>query len=358
MATKKKAWTDLLGTTGTETAGDVGAASDGPKEPPATVLMHTIVGNPENPRPEADYTDDDPEFRELKAAMKEIGQLQPLAVVSLSVYEQTKPDVVAQLKPEARRQFRKAEWVVVTGNRRLAAARQLSWTRIDIRVQDQLGDEDGRIDDAIIIENIHRKNLAPTKEAEFLKRMVEKHGSQDKVAERIGKSQMYVSHRLSLLKLAPDIQKQVDAGELKIRDARLLASKTEDHAAQRAQVAQIKQKATEPKPPRQPGKPLVQNPVLDSGQPKDTGGSDQSVPEPRGHNEAPAGDEPSEEAAQSPKLPYDDPAFVAMHLVRKMEEPAFFQMLEMLNKLAHERNPAEFEKISRHLDDASVARTS
>ncbi|MGW3957696.1 ParB/RepB/Spo0J family partition protein [Streptomyces sp. NPDC004752] len=354
MATKKKAWSDLLGTGTSDKAGDADAAAEGAKEPPATVLMHTIVGNPENPRPEEDYTDADPEFRELKVTMKEIGQLQPLAVVSRSVYEQAKPDVVAQLKPKDREQHRKADWVVITGNRRLEAARQLGWTRIDIRVQDQLGDDDGRIDDAVIIENIHRKNIAPIKEAEFLKRMVTKHGSQEKVAERIGKIQVYVSQRLSLLNLAPDIQDQVDTGELKLKNARLLASKTEDHAEQRARVAEIKQKAAQPKPQRKLRTPPVQNPVLNEEQENGEDGPEQSVPEPRSHNDAPAEHEQTGDGRQSPTLPYDDPSFIAMHLVRKMDEPAFFEMLQLLNKLAQERNPAEFEKALRQFTDEAA----
>ncbi|WP_331756289.1 ParB/RepB/Spo0J family partition protein (plasmid) [Streptomyces sp. NBC_01590] len=216
--------------------------------------MHTIVGNPENPRDEADYSDADPEFAELKDSMKEIGQLQPLAVVSRGAYERTKPGHGKAL--------RDAEWVVVTGNRRLAAARQLGWTRIDVKVQDRLGDGDGSmIDEAVIIENIHRKNIAPIREAEFLQRMVERLGSQDKAAARIGKSQMYVSHRLALLQLAPDVQRDVDTGAVKLKDVRTIARKP--HEEQRAAVAELKKKTAAPKTPRKTAaaEPL-QNPVL------------------------------------------------------------------------------------------------
>lgn len=255
MAKKKTAWSDLLGD---EKKSD--EVSE--EQPPTTVLMHTIVGNPKNPRPELDYSDDDPEFVELKKTMGEVGQLQPLAVVSRPVYERVKVDAVAALPKKDRQEFTAAEWVVVTGNRRLAAARQLGWTRIDIRVQDKLGDEEGRIDDAIIVENIHRKNLLPTREAELLQSMVERHGSQEKVAERIGKSQMYVSHRLALLKLAPDVRQQVDTGKVKIKDARQLAGRTDSHEQQRSEVARLKKEAAQPRPPRQ--KPGPQNPVLKS----------------------------------------------------------------------------------------------
>lgn len=253
MVAKKKDWAELLG--GGSVAGSADTTTIAvPQDPPTTVLMHTIVGNPENPRDESDYTDDDPEFLELKRTMKEIGQLQPLAVLSRDAFSAAKPDLAGKVT--------EADWVVVTGNRRLAAARQLGWTRIDIKVQDRLGEGDGsKIDEAVIIENIHRKNIAPLREAEFLQRMVERHGSQDAVAARIGKSQMYVSHRLALLKLAPDVQEQVDAGEVKLKDVRPLTR--QPHDQQRAAVAKMREEAAAPKPPRAKGQP-VQNPVLKS----------------------------------------------------------------------------------------------
>ncbi|MET8746336.1 ParB/RepB/Spo0J family partition protein [Streptomyces sp. NPDC004728] len=256
MAAKKKAWNDLLGKPGTGAGADAAAAENGSKEPPATVLMHTIVGNPENPRDEDDYSDTDPEFAELKDSMKEIGQLQPLAVISRPAYERTKPGHSKALGD--------AQWVVVTGNRRLAAARQLGWTRIDVKVQDRLGDGDGSmIDEAVIIENIHRKNIAPIREAEFLQRMVERLGSQDKAAARIGKSQMYVSHRLALLQLAPDVQRDVDTGAVKLKDVRTITRKP--YEEQRAAVAELKKKAAAPKESRKAAAAEpVQNPVLKS----------------------------------------------------------------------------------------------
>jgi ParB family chromosome partitioning protein len=353
-AAKKKAWAELLGNGGPAN-GTEGAEPETPKEPPATVYMHTIVGNPANPRPEEDYTDDDPEFRELKASMREIGQLQPLAVVSRTVYEQAKPDAVAQAPAKTRKLLQEADWVVVTGNRRLAAARQLGWTRIDIRVQDQLGDEDGRIDEAVIIENIHRKNLAPIKEAEYLAGMLERHGSQEKVAERIGKSQVYVSQRLALLKLAPDIREEVDAGTLKIKEARQLAGQTTDHDEQRARVAELKARASAPKPPRAPAEgavqnrvleptpapapeppspspaaavPPVQNRVLNGAPPAEAEQpAAEAIPEPRANSSVP------EPVGRPPaRFPYEDGVFAAQHLIHKMPQGEFDKMLDLLNE--------------------------
>lgn len=334
MAAKKKGWTELLGSNASPDTGtsDVEGA---PKEPPATVLMHTIVGNPENPRDEGDYSDADPEFAELKDSMKEIGQLQPLAVISRLAYERTKPGHSKTLGD--------AEWVVVTGNRRLAAARQLGWTRIDVKVQDRLGDGDGSmIDEAVIIENIHRKNIAPIREAEFLQRMVERLGSQDKAAARIGKSQMYVSHRLALLQLAPDVQHDVDTGAVKLKDVRTITRKP--HEEQRAAVAELKKKAAAPKAPRKKAAAEpVQNPVLKPASgpvavpvAKDVQNPVLNEPEPPVSEQAP---EPSPEGVDVPepraegvvvRLPSQDPEALSGLIIAELDVPTRRRLTELL----------------------------
>ena len=180
---------------------------------PTSALLHTVAGNPDNPRDK----EDDPELAELTDSYREVGQLQPIGVVSREVY--------LRHFPQHRETVGNVEWVVVNGNRRLEAARRLRWARVDIVVRDHLGDGDdgGSIDEAVMIENIHRKNLAPLREAQFLQRMVERHGSQRQVAKRIGKTQTFVSQRLSLLRLEPEIRQAVDAGELKVKEAQRLA---------------------------------------------------------------------------------------------------------------------------------------
>ncbi|MFK0229976.1 ParB/RepB/Spo0J family partition protein [Streptomyces sp. NPDC090303] len=260
----KKPWADLLEGTGKpgskRASGDEPVSSDAP---PTTVYMHTLVGNPENPRTEADYSDSDSDFRELKESMKSVGQLQPAVALSREAFLRVKPEYGSSLGD--------AQWVVVLGNRRFHAARQLGWTKFEIRVRDRLGNEDDdKLDEAVVVENIHRKNIPPYKEAEFLQRMVERHGSQERVAERIGKSQMYVSNRLSLLNLAPELREVVDTKQLKVKAAEKIA-RIQDPEQQRAVAAEELRKAHEPKPPRRRADVAVatpvQNPVLDSASP-------------------------------------------------------------------------------------------
>ncbi|OII61430.1 hypothetical protein BJP40_05495 [Streptomyces sp. CC53] len=292
MATKKP-WADLLD--GPSKPGSKGASAEEPAKtqtPPTTVYMHTLVGNPENPRAHADYSDDDPDFRELKESMKSVGQLQPAVAMSREAF--------LRVKPQHGQAVGDAQWVIILGNRRFHAAKQLGWTKFEIRVRDRLGSEDDdKLDEAVVIENIHRKNIPPYKEAEFLQRMLERHGSQERVAERIGKSQMYVSNRLALLNLAPELRDAVDTKQLKVKTAEKIA-KVQDPEQQKALAAEELRKAQEPKAPRKravtPAPSRVQNPVLNEidsigGTPAAESPAharpDVVVPEPRPHETGP-----------------------------------------------------------------------
>ncbi|MFD9053478.1 ParB/RepB/Spo0J family partition protein [Streptomyces zaomyceticus] len=325
MATKKP-WAELL-----DGPGQPGSKRTGIAEPakldvsPTTVYMHTVIGNPDNPRTESDYSDDDAEFRELKESMRGVGQLQPAVAMSSEVFRRVKPEHAAALGD--------AEWVVILGNRRFHAAKQLGWTKFEIRVRDRLGNEDDdKVDEAVIIENIHRKNIPPYKEAEFLQRMVERHGSQEKVAERIGKSQMYVSNRLALLNLAPELRDVVDTKQIKVKTAEKL-SKIKDPEEQKARAAEEILKASQPRRARKeagavsasppapalasdpdlvPESPRSQNPVLKASA-QGALGPVQSVDLPTSNNDvAPqsrvpeprpsASDEPDAPISQAPGL--------------------------------------------------------
>jgi ParB-like partition proteins len=230
MATKRTSFVDLL----PPGSGSSPAGGERPGPPPITALLHTIVGNPANPRDPADYTTANDEFREMQETFRTVGQLQPIAVVSRAVFVRHHPehaDAVAA-----------ADWVVVMGNRRLAVARSLGWTKVDIRVQDHLGDGDGTIREAVIIENGQRRALDPCKEAVYLADLVKKYGSQEAVAEKIGKSQMYVSNRIALLGLAPELQDLTDRRAIRIKLAEQLA-KLETFEEQRAAWEEDKQRA-------------------------------------------------------------------------------------------------------------------
>jgi ParB/RepB/Spo0J family partition protein len=358
MSSKRAA--SFVNVLGDKTQTSTEAAATG--GPPTMALMHTIAGNPDNPR-----DPDDLDLDELKATFREVGQLQPVAVVSSAVYLKHNPHHAAVIG--------QADWVVLGGNRRLEAARALGWTRLDIRVHDHLGDDEGALDDAVIIENIHRKAIAPLKEAEFLQRMVDRHGSQTQVAKRIGKTQAYVSQRLALLNLAPELQEAVSVGDLKVKEARRLAS-IPDQEQQKAAWETAQKAAThnpvigaggsEQAPLRPPAAQPSHNPVI--GRDDDPahnpvigrsrasshnpvmgrgdevahnpviGGTGKSAPPaPRAIPDDAAPDHSAPDGVQVDAMPWDNPVSVLSIASTRMTPANFERLLEQAAQMVNDR---------------------
>ncbi|WP_411138044.1 ParB/RepB/Spo0J family partition protein [Streptomyces sp. C10] len=84
-----------------------------------------------------------------------------------------------------------AEYVVVDGCRRHAAAHEAGFETIKYLVNDDF------------VANLQRENLSDLEEAAALEKLVEHYGSQRKAAQRLGVTQAFISQRLSLLKLDP-----------------------------------------------------------------------------------------------------------------------------------------------------------
>lgn len=106
--------------------------------------------------------------------------------------------------------------VVVAGHRRLAAIRKIGWEHVDVIVRPPMRPDE--VIAAMLIENGQRKDLDPIEEARGLARLAVDAGleTQQQIASRIGRTQMYVSNRLALLALTPEEQEQVRSGELSI----------------------------------------------------------------------------------------------------------------------------------------------
>jgi ParB family transcriptional regulator, chromosome partitioning protein len=182
---------------------------------PSSVPILSIVPNPRNRvlgRDERDYSKE--ALAELTASIEAVGILQSIGVMRYEVY--------LQHYPEHEEEIGTHDWVALVGNRRLKAAQFAGLDTVPVHVLDHLGRE-GQLDDAVLIENIQRLNYAPMREAAALQELLNRHGTQHEVAKRIGKTQGYVSQRLKLLKLAPELQAAVAHGSLRVEDARSLA---------------------------------------------------------------------------------------------------------------------------------------
>lgn len=140
--------------------------------------------------------DDLGDLTELALSIRDVGILQP---------------VVARLVSE--------KLIIVMGHRRHAASRLAGVLQVPTIIRTQPMDPD-EILAAMIVENGQRLNLDPIEEARALARLKRADDSSDQLlAERISKSQPYVSGRLALLSLTPQQQAAVRAGTLPLTRA-------------------------------------------------------------------------------------------------------------------------------------------
>jgi len=111
---------------------------------------------------------------------------------------------------------------IVCGHRRFEACRKLMKRHFDCIVRDLT---DIGAYEFSIIENIQRNTLSSVEEASAYKQYVVRFGwgGVSDLAKRIGKSQEYVSHRMSLLELSDDILAKVDSKKISTCQAQEIA---------------------------------------------------------------------------------------------------------------------------------------
>lgn len=205
---------------------------------PSTVALSALAHNPYNPREELTGLD------ETAGSLRERGQLQPLAVVTRSAFLAAHPDQETALG--------EAAYVVIDGNRRLAAAAIAGLESLRIDVNDKLAATAADLLESALIANVHRVDVDPLDQARAIQELVETHGQQKTVAARLGKTPAWVSQRLSLLNLAEDLQEKV-GGELTVKDARRIGGLPAEQQHQEAEKAVNRVKS--PRKPRRSAAP-------------------------------------------------------------------------------------------------------
>ncbi|WP_331742584.1 ParB/RepB/Spo0J family partition protein [Streptomyces sp. NBC_01006] len=199
---------------------------------PSEVPIEALAHNPFNLR------EDLTELDELAQSLISRGQLQPLAVATRMAFMEAHPGQTDGLG--------RAPYVVIDGNRRLAAAQLAGLKTMHIHVNDALSASAADILESALIANVHRVDVAPMDQARALQELVDVHGSQAQVAKRLGKTAAWVSQRLTLLNLTPALQEKVDTGELKVEPARRIG-----RLPQERQEAAADETLNAPNPPRQ-----------------------------------------------------------------------------------------------------------
>ncbi|MEV4044270.1 ParB/RepB/Spo0J family partition protein [Streptomyces sp. NPDC049744] len=206
------------------------------KRPPASVPLAELAHNPFNPRDE--YTD----IEETAESLRVRGQVQPVTVARRAAFLRAHPDQEEQIGS--------AEYVVIDGNRRLKAASAAGLAELRIDVNDDLAATAADMLESALIANVHRVDVPPLDQARAIQELVTVHGSQGKVAKRLGKTPAWVSQRLALLELAPDLQKAVETGDLKVEPARRIGRLPKEQQGPAAQEAMAVSKTPRQRAPR------------------------------------------------------------------------------------------------------------
>jgi ParB family transcriptional regulator, chromosome partitioning protein len=107
---------------------------------------------------------------------------------------------------------------IVAGHRRYQACKSLRWRFIPCKIREMTNKQAFEIQ---LSENIQRKSMDPIEEAEAFRRYVIDFGwgGVSDLAQKIGKSEEYVSHRIQLLKLSEEIKNKIISNRLNVSKA-------------------------------------------------------------------------------------------------------------------------------------------
>jgi ParB family chromosome partitioning protein len=343
----------------------VAAATGVPTEgiaPPSELPVARISPNPDNPRSSlGDLTD-------LAGSLKTHGQKQAITVMNRDAYLKANPDRETDLE-------RDTTHVVIDGSSRLAAARDAGLTMIKVMVSDDQGATSEELLESALVANIHRQDLEELDEARALQRLLAIHGSQRALAKRLHRSQGWVSQRLALLNLTPELQARI--GEEPIDLLRAVGNKP--IAQQAATLEELKterakkeQRARSERPASKAEPADASTTGSSSGQAGDYGvitspaPADSSpvtpapgdvIPEPRADAASQGTPHKGNVDQQVRKVPYDQPGALAMLLDHKVpSDEHFFDLLRLLSMKALERDAARLDTLARSLLELAHSR--
>ncbi|MDH3247941.1 MAG: ParB/RepB/Spo0J family partition protein [Acidimicrobiia bacterium] len=161
----------------------------------AILAVDDIEANDQQPRVRFDQATLD----QLAASIREVGILQPIAVMRIEDSDRYR---------------------IINGERRWRAARQAGLHEVPAVIRTV---DDERMLTEALIENLQREDLTPLEEGAAYKALLEEYGlTHEQVADRVGKSRSAVTNAIRLLGLPAKIQALLETGELRQGHARAL----------------------------------------------------------------------------------------------------------------------------------------
>jgi ParB family chromosome partitioning protein len=357
----------------------VAAATGVPTEgiaPPTELPVHRISPNPDNPRSTlGDLTD-------LAGSLRTHGQKQAITVMNRDAYIEANPEREADLEPDTTH-------IVIDGSSRLAAAREAGLATVKVMVSDDQGTTPEELLESALVANIHRQDLEELDEARALQRLLDIHGSQRALAKRLHRSQGWISQRLALLNLTPELQARI--GEEPIDLLRAVGNKPAEQ--QEAVLQELKTGRADKEEGARASKRRAAPRTADADE-HDTGSTragdygviastlehgssaangqgeipgqggesltspaaSEPIPEPRADSPSPHSETGNMEQ-QARRVPFDRPGELALLLdVRVDTDDDFFTLLQLLNAKALDRDPARLGELARSFVEQAAAR--
>ncbi|MGY0065146.1 ParB/RepB/Spo0J family partition protein (plasmid) [Streptomyces sp. LZ34] len=195
-------------------------------------------------------------------------QLQPAVVVSRAAY--------LKLWPDEAEAVGSAPYVIANGERRYRGSLAAGLTHLHVVQREEVAQSKAVFLDAVLSENIDRKNLDPIEQALGIETMVQELGSARQVAEHYQRHETWVSQQRKLLKLTPELQQLVSTSTMPVRVARDIAGlpRSEQGAAWAAEAKAREAAAAIPRVRRReaPAAPVAAQPAATSPAPENSSG--------------------------------------------------------------------------------------
>jgi ParB family chromosome partitioning protein len=163
------------------------------------VDVNKIKSNPFQPRKEFD----EDSMRALADSIKQYGVLQALVVTRKEIIKDDGLGV---------------EYELIAGERRLRASKMAGLSQVPVIIRMEEGEENK--DDLMklelaIIENVQREDLNPVERARAFKKLTEQFGfKHHQIAQKIGKSRVYVTNTMRILDLPEEMLNALSEGKI------------------------------------------------------------------------------------------------------------------------------------------------
>ncbi len=150
------------------------------------------------------------------------GEFQPRTKMHKTTLEELSESIKEQgvLQPLLVRQKASGRFEIIAGERRWRAAQMAGLKKIPVVVREVNNNDAAKI---ALIENLQREDLNAMDQSKGLQRLqMEFNLSQEDLASSIGKSRSAVTNLLRLVKLEPEVQEMLEAGDIDMGHARAL----------------------------------------------------------------------------------------------------------------------------------------